>query len=87
LSFSTTQALLDQLLGVEIRRGAIGCIRDRLSAAQEHSLAEDLEKARHEPLVDVMATGAPIGNPDGNNPPLRRCWVWVVMKKHFRRGR
>ncbi len=33
LSFSKTQALLDQLLGVKISRGAIAAIRRRLSAA------------------------------------------------------
>jgi hypothetical protein len=33
LSFSKPQALLDQLLGVEISRGAIATIRQRLSAA------------------------------------------------------
>ncbi len=32
LSFSKTQALLDQLLGVEISRGAIATIRERISA-------------------------------------------------------
>jgi transposase len=34
LSFSKTRALLNQLLGVEISRGAIATIRKRLSAEQ-----------------------------------------------------
>jgi transposase len=36
LSFSKTQALLDQLLGVQIGRSAIVTIRQRLSAPLEH---------------------------------------------------
>jgi hypothetical protein len=50
LSFSKTQALLDQLLGVEISRGAIAAIRQRLSAALEQSMAEALQAARQQPV-------------------------------------
>ncbi|MFM9089242.1 MAG: DUF6444 domain-containing protein, partial [Cyanobium sp.] len=39
LSFSKTQALLNQLLGVEISRGAIATIRQRLSAALAQPMA------------------------------------------------
>ena len=42
LSFSKTQALLDQLLGVEISRGAIATIRQRLSEALEQPMQEAL---------------------------------------------
>ena len=45
LSFSKTQALLDQLLGVEISRGAIATIRQRLSAALAQPMAEALDAA------------------------------------------
>ena len=38
LTFSKTQVLLDQLLGVEISRGAIAAIRQRLSAALEQPM-------------------------------------------------
>lgn len=41
-----TQALLDQLLGVEISRGAIATIRERLSASLEQPADEALTYAR-----------------------------------------
>jgi transposase len=74
LSFSKTQALLDQLLGVEISRGAITTIRQRLSAALEQPMAEALEAAREQPVAYVDETGAPTGNADGGNPTGRRGW-------------
>jgi hypothetical protein len=39
LTFSNTQALFDQLLGVEISRGAIATIRERLSSALAEPMA------------------------------------------------
>ncbi|WP_158218637.1 IS66 family transposase [Synechococcus sp. 1G10] len=79
LSFSKTQALLDQLLGVEISRGAIAAIRRRLSAALELPMAEALQAARQQPVAYVDETGAPTGNADGNNPDRRRGWQWVMV--------
>ena len=76
LSLSKTQALLDQLLGVEISRGAIATIRQRLSAALAQPMAEALDAARQQPVAYVVdevlraavETGAPTGNADGGNP-------------------
>jgi transposase len=79
LSFSKTQALLDQLLGVEISRGAIAAIRQRLSAALEHPTSEALQAARQQPVAYVDETGAPTGNADGGNPDGRRGWQWVMV--------
>ena len=79
LSFGRTQALLDQLLGVEISRGAIATIRERLSAALEHPVAEALEVARQQPVAYVDETGAPTGNADGGNPDGKRGWQWVMV--------
>jgi transposase len=79
LSFGRTQALLDQLLGVEISRGAIATIRQRLSACLQHPAAEALELARQQPVVYVDETGAPTGNADGGNPDGRRGWQWVMV--------
>ena len=79
LSFSKTQALLDQLLGVEISRGAIAAIRQRLSAALEQSMAEALQAARQQPVAYVDETGAPTGNADGGNPERKRGWQWVMV--------
>ena len=53
LSFSKTRALLDQLLGVEISRGAIATIRKRLSAALAQPMTEALEAARAQPVAYV----------------------------------
>jgi transposase len=79
LSFSKTQALLDQLLGVEISRGAIAAIRQRLSAALDLPMAEALQAARQQPVAYVDETGAPTGNADGGNPDGRRGWQWVMV--------
>jgi transposase len=79
LSFSKTQALLQQLLGVEISRGAIAAIRQRLSAALAEPMAQALEAARQQPVAYVDETGAPTGNADGNNPTGKRGWQWVMV--------
>ncbi|MFM9103681.1 MAG: IS66 family transposase, partial [Cyanobium sp.] len=79
LSFSKTQALLDQLLGVEIRQGAIAAIRDRISATLERPMQEALDFARQQPVAYVDETGAPTGNADGNNPTRKRGWQWVMV--------
>jgi transposase len=79
LSFSKTQALLDQLLGVEISRGAIAAIRQRLSAALEQSMEEALAAARQQAVAYVDETGAPTGNADGGNPERKRGWQWVMV--------
>jgi len=79
LSFSKTQALLDQLLGVEISRGAIATIRERISATLEQPMQEALAFARQQPVAYVDETGAPTGNADGNNPTGKRGWQWVMV--------
>ncbi|WP_158218470.1 transposase [Synechococcus sp. 1G10] len=61
LSFGRTQALLD----VEISRGAIATIFERLSACLQHSAAEALELARQQPVAYMDETGAPTGTADG----------------------
>jgi transposase len=79
LSFSKTQALLNQLLGVEISRGAIARVRQRLSAALAQPMAEALQAARQQPVAYVDETGAPTGNADGCNPNGKRGWQWVMV--------
>jgi transposase len=79
LSFRKTQALLDQLLGVEISRGAIARVRQRLSAALAQPMAEALDAARQQPVAYVDETGAPTGNADGCNPDRKRGWQWVMV--------
>ena len=79
LSFGRTQALLDQLLGVSISRGAIATIRTRLSAALQQPVEEALRVAREQPVAYVDETGAPTGNADGGNPGGKRGWQWVMV--------
>jgi transposase len=79
LSFSKTQALLDQLLGVEISCAAIARIRERLSAALEQPMEEAIQEARLQPVAYVDETGAPTGNADGGNPDRKRGWQWVMV--------
>ncbi len=78
-SFSKTQALLDQLLGVEISRGAIAAIRQRLSAALEQPMHQAINFARQQPVAYVDETGAPTDNADGGNPNGKRGWQWVMV--------
>ncbi len=79
LSFSKTQGLLDQLLGIEMSRGAIAAIRERISATLEQPMQEALDFARQQPVAYVDETGAPTGNADGNNPTGKRGWQWVMV--------
>ena len=79
LSFSKTQALLQQLVGVEMSRGAIARVRQRLSAALAEPMAQALAAARQQPVAYVDETGAPTGNADGNNPTGKRGWQWVMV--------
>jgi hypothetical protein len=79
LSFSKTQALLHQLLGVSISCSAIAAIRERLSAVLAQPMAEALDGARQQPVAYVDETGAPTGNADGNNPSGKRGWQWVMV--------
>ena len=79
LSFSKTQSLLVQLLGIEMSRGAIARVRQRLSAALVQPMAQALEIARLQPVAYVDETGAPTGNADGNNPTGKRGWQWVMV--------
>ena len=79
LSFSKTQALLQQLVGVEMSRGAIARVRQRLSEALEQPMQEALAFARVQPVAYVDETGAPTGNADGNNPTGKRGWQWVMV--------
>ncbi len=79
LSFSKTQAMLDQLLGVQISRGAIAKVLERLSAALARPMQEALAFARQQPVAYVDEIGAPTGNADGNNPNGKRGWQWVMV--------
>ena len=79
LSFSKSQALPKQLLGVAVSRGEIATIRQRLSAVLARPLQEALAFARQQPVVDVDETGAPTGNADGNTPTGKRGWQWVLV--------
>lgn len=72
LSFSKTQALLQQLVGVEMSCGAIARFRQRLSAALAEPMDQALAAARQQPAAYVHETGAPTGNADGNNPTGKR---------------
>jgi hypothetical protein len=67
LSFSKTQALLDQLLGVEYScgedfvysRGAIATIPERISATLEQPVQEVLAFAGQQPVAYVWMKPAP----------------------------
>jgi transposase len=79
LSFSKTQVLLGQLLGVEISRGTLATIRRDLSSALEEPMNQAMAFARQQPVVYVDETGAPTGNADGGNPDGKRGWQWVMV--------
>ena len=79
LSFRKTQALLQQLVGVEISCSTIATIRRRLSAALEQPVLQAMAFARRQPVAYVDETGAPTGNADGGNPKGKRGWQWVMV--------
>jgi len=68
LSFSKTQVLLDQLLGVEISCGTIATIRQ-----------QPVVYVVDEVLRAAVETGALTGNADGSNPDGKRGWQWVMV--------
>ena len=68
LSFRKTQAVLQQLLGIEISRGAITTIRERISATLERPLQESLAFARVQPLAYV-ADGVLCASVENGTPP------------------
>jgi hypothetical protein len=53
LSFSKKQVLLHQLLSVEIRRGEVGAIRMRMSAAMEPPIEQAIAFVRQQPVAYV----------------------------------
>jgi transposase len=87
LSFSKTQALLQQLAGVKMSRGAIARVSQCLSEALEQPMQEALAVARQhqvtyvvdEVLRAAVETGAPTSNADGNNPTGKWGWQWVMV--------
>lgn len=72
ISFSKTQALLDQLLRVDISRGATATMRERISATLEQHVQEGLDFARRQPVTYIDENGAPIGSTDRGNPARKR---------------
>jgi len=79
LSFSKTQALLQQLVGVEMSCGAIARVHQRLSAALAEPMAQVLEATHQEPVAYFDEAGAPTGNADGGNPEGKRGWQLVMV--------
>ena len=78
LNFSQTQALLQQLVGVEMIRGAVVRLRRRHSSALAEPMAEGLDAARQQPL-SYVGDGASSGNAAGSNPECKRGWQWVIV--------
>ena len=79
LSISKSQALLQQVLGVELARASIVRSLQRVSAALEQPTTAAHRAVQQQPVVYVDETGAPTGNADGRNPTGRRGWLWVAM--------
>jgi hypothetical protein len=59
LSISNVRLLLDQRLGVEISRGALSDMRQRVSTALEAATSEAHQAAQTQPVAYVDETGAP----------------------------
>jgi hypothetical protein len=88
LSFSKTQALLDQLQGVEISCASIATIHRALGAALDQRRYQAISFARKQPVAYVadevlcaaVESGAPTGNADDSNPDEQRqlCWAHVT---------
>jgi len=79
LSISRSQALLQQVLGVELSRASIVRSLQRVSAALEQPTTAAHRALQQQPVAYVDETGAPTGNADGNNPTGKRGWQWVMV--------
>ena len=79
LSFGHTQTLLHRVFGIDLCRGSIAGILQRVSAALETVTTEAHQAGQQQPVVYVDETGAPTGNADGNNPEKSRGWLWVMV--------
>ncbi|MCH9714389.1 MAG: IS66 family transposase [Cyanobacteria bacterium] len=79
LSISRSQALLQQVLGVELSRASIVRSLQRISAALEQPTTAAHRALQQQPVVYVDETGAPTGNADGGNPKGKRGWLWAGM--------
>ena len=75
LSFSKTQALLDQLLGVEISKVMIATIRQHFREVLEQPIQEALACARQQPVAYVNKLAPTPATPTATIP--RKAWLAV----------
>jgi transposase len=75
----TQQALCD-FYQVEVALGTINALRQEVSQAVAEPVAEAAEFAQAQEVAHADETGWAQGNSDGNNPPRRKAWLWVVVR-------
>jgi hypothetical protein len=78
-SYRQVCALMDELFGVALSRGAVGRLRDEMSAALESPVAAAKTYVQTQPVLHSDETSFPQGNRDGSNPNRTRGWMWVLV--------
>jgi hypothetical protein len=77
-SYRMTQALVEDLFGVEVALGTIRKLRQRLSEAVASAVEEAKQYVQQSEVVYADETSYKQGNADGENPQNRGGWLWVM---------
>jgi transposase len=71
--------LLAEIFEVELSVGSVGRLRQSISNAVSVPVTEVQAYVQHQAQVSVDETSFRQGNADGQNPTLRKGWLWVVV--------
>jgi transposase len=71
--------LLAEIFEVELSVGSVGRLRQSISNAVSVPVTEAQAYVQHQAQVSVDETSFRQGNADGQNPTLRKGWLWVVV--------
>ena len=71
--------LLAELYEIEVSVGSVGRMRQEVSEAVAHPVAEAQAYVQQQGQVNVDETSFAQGNADGNNPTAKKGWLWVVV--------
>ena len=77
-----TQAALEDFFQVEVALGTINNLRQEVSASLAAPVEEATVFAQTQAAANADETGWRQGNSDGNNPTLRKAWLWVMVTSY-----
>jgi transposase len=88
-----TQEMLEDFFQVEVALGTVNNLRQEVSESLAAPVEEATVFAQAQEAANADETGGRQGNGDGNNPPQRKAWLWVmvtswvtVFQVHLSRG-